>query len=64
LYNFQVALRDIVLVSDSSALYGFDIAPEALKNAIIIVNIIPVLILYPLLQKHFVKGINLGAIKG
>jgi putative aldouronate transport system permease protein len=64
LVNFQVALRDMVLISDSSALYGFDIAPEALKNAIIIVNILPVLILYPLLQKHFVKGINLGAIKG
>lgn len=64
LYNFQVALRDMILTDESMSQFGFTIATESLKNAIIIVNIIPVLILYPLLQRHFVKGINLGAIKG
>lgn len=37
---------------------------EALKYAVIIVSTLPVLMLYPLAQKHFVKGVMLGAIKG
>jgi len=37
---------------------------EALKYALIIVASVPVLILYPFLQKYFVKGVMIGAIKG
>ncbi|MDD7635583.1 MAG: carbohydrate ABC transporter permease, partial [Clostridiales bacterium] len=32
-------------------------------NAAIIVVIIPFMILYPFLQKYFVKGVNIGAVK-
>lgn len=64
LWNFQVILRDMVLESETSILDTSLIAPESLKNALIIVAIIPVGILYPFLQKYFVKGINLGGIKG
>ena len=66
LWNFQVILRDMVLESET-ALPSLDanrIAPESLKNAVIIVAIMPVGILYPFLQKYFVKGVNLGGIKG
>ena len=63
LYNFQVKLREMVLQDDygssSVVVYG-----RSLQNATIITAMIPVLILYPFLQKYFVKGINLGAIKG
>lgn len=63
LYNFQVKLREMVLQDDfgnsSIIVYG-----RSLQNATIITAMIPVLILYPFLQKYFVKGINLGAIKG
>ncbi|MBN1523643.1 MAG: carbohydrate ABC transporter permease [Spirochaetales bacterium] len=63
--NLQVRLKELVLDSTSqSDMGGHDLPPESLKNAVIILNILPVLILYPLLQRHFVKGINLGAIKG
>jgi putative aldouronate transport system permease protein len=66
LWNFQVILRDMVLESETSlpSLDASRIAPESLKNAVIIVAIIPVAILYPFLQKYFVKGVNLGGIKG
>ena len=66
LWNFQVILRDMVLESETSMprLDASQIAPESLKNAVIIVAIIPVGELYPFLQKYFVKGINLGGIKG
>jgi putative aldouronate transport system permease protein len=63
LYNFQVRLREMVLSNtlDASpeAVYG-----KSLQNAAIVVAMVPVMLLYPFLQKYFVKGINLGAIKG
>lgn len=37
---------------------------EVMKYAVIIVSTVPVLCLYPFLQKHFAKGVMLGAIKG
>lgn len=41
----------------------FDYTPETVKSATIMVAILPILMLYPFIQKHFVKGIMLGAIK-
>jgi len=37
---------------------------EQVKYGLIIVASVPVLILYPFLQRYFVKGILIGAIKG
>jgi putative aldouronate transport system permease protein len=65
LWNFQVILRDMVLESETTMpRLDATLAPESLMNAVIIVAIIPVAILYPFLQKYFVKGVNLGGIKG
>ena len=36
---------------------------NTVKNAAIIVIIIPFMIVYPFLQKYFVKGVNIGAVK-
>jgi putative aldouronate transport system permease protein len=38
--------------------------PEQLKNAVIVVAMIPVLCIYPFVQKYFVKGVMLGSVKG
>ena len=38
--------------------------PETIKSATIIVSIIPILIFYPFVQKYFIKGVMLGAVKG
>ena len=40
------------------------LTPESIKMAITMIVIIPILFVYPYMQKHFVKGIMIGAIKG
>jgi len=37
---------------------------QLLKYSLMVVASIPMLVLYPFIQKHFVKGIMVGAIKG
>ena len=37
---------------------------ESIKYALIIVSSAPVLVLYPFLQRYFVKGVMIGALKG
>ena len=43
------------------ALYG---KSQTMKYSVLIVAMIPVLILYPFIQKYFVKGVMIGAVKG
>ncbi len=40
------------------------VAPESFKAASIIISTVPILLFYPFLQKHFVKGVMVGSIKG
>ena len=37
---------------------------EAIKNAAIIVTTLPIVIVYPFLQKYFINGVIVGAVKG
>ena len=48
---------------DSGAVTALLVA-ETMKYALIVVSSVPVLALYPFLQRYFVKGVMLGAIKG
>jgi putative aldouronate transport system permease protein len=43
---------------------GVVIAPEGLKAATIMVTTIPILCIYPFVQKYFVKGVMMGSLKG
>lgn len=40
------------------------ISSESITSATIVISTVPILVLYPLLQKHFVKGITIGSVKG
>ncbi|MDR6555248.1 carbohydrate ABC transporter permease [Paenibacillus qinlingensis] len=66
----QLYLRDIVMDADSSsaALKSVDdmmnVSPEGIRAATVIASIIPMLLVYPYLQKHFVKGVLIGSVKG
>ncbi|GIP40610.1 putative ABC transporter permease protein YtcP [Paenibacillus sp. J31TS4] len=70
-WPIQILLRQIVVLASglSADTSGFDesfVAPpeQTIKMAVIVVATIPVLLVYPFLQKHFAKGALLGSIKG
>jgi len=73
MYPLQLILRNILIVNqatDSSMLSDVEEiierqkAAELVRYGIIIVSSLPVLILYPFIQKHFVKGVMIGSLKG
>lgn len=69
LYPLQLILREILIQGDTTMMTagsGEDIAliGETIKYATIIVATVPVLCVYPFLQRYFVKGVLIGAIKG
>ncbi|MEG0767904.1 MAG: ABC transporter permease subunit, partial [Clostridia bacterium] len=71
----QMVLRDLI-ISQSTMMnemgmeaQGDDFAQQAMlaesmKYAVIIVSTLPILALYPFIQKYFVKGVMVGSIKG
>lgn len=64
-YPFQLVLRNIVMQSNETQTDPNALKPvETLKMAIIVVGTVPILIVYPFLQKHFAAGVMVGAIKG
>ena len=62
LYNFQMKLRSMMQGSNLPNATGAA-TENTIQNACVIVAILPFMILYPFLQKYFVKGINIGAVK-
>ncbi|MFD2612287.1 carbohydrate ABC transporter permease [Paenibacillus gansuensis] len=70
LWPLQVKLRQMITADDiaidpSSSQFS-DLAhssPEGIKMAVIIVATIPIIMIYPFLQRHFVKGLLIGSIK-
>jgi putative aldouronate transport system permease protein len=44
---------------------GLAPAPSlAIKMAIVVIAVVPVLVIYPFIQRHFTKGVIIGAVKG
>lgn len=70
LFPLQVLLRNLVLAGSVSSgqvtQIGGDnlVVEDSLKYATIMVSTLPILIIYPFVQKYFVKGSMIGAVKG
>lgn len=67
LWMIQQFLRNILITSTSgSGVVDPDIMmmAEGVKMAAIVVSVIPIMIVYPFVQKYFVKGVLLGSVKG
>jgi len=65
----QLALRAILLQGDAAGQSGADAADiagmaENIRYATIMVATVPILLIYPFIQKYFVKGVMIGAVKG
>ena len=55
---------DPTMLTDASAIAKLQGMTELLKYAVIVVASVPVLAIYPFVQKYFVKGVTIGAVKG
>ena len=68
-FPLQLILREILLQNISSGnvegpAADQQIVGESIRYALIIVATVPILLVYPFIQKYFVKGVLIGAIKG
>ena len=68
LWPLQLVLRTYVINDTQlgSAELGTELLPPqaSIQMAILVVSIVPILIIYPFLQRHFAKGVLTGAVKG
>lgn len=72
LYPLQIVLREILVANsismdeivDPETMNAKQGLADLLKYSLIIVSSVPVIILYPFIQKYFIKGIMIGSLKG
>lgn len=69
-YPLQLILREILIQNDTSDMTmgvgndSMQAVSESVKYAVIVVSTLPVMMIYPFLQKYFEKGAMIGAVKG
>ncbi|MBP3360651.1 MAG: carbohydrate ABC transporter permease [Clostridia bacterium] len=56
--------NDTLLQSGEGVTSDQQLVPEAVKSAAIVITTIPIMCVYPFLQKYFVKGVMIGSVKG
>ncbi|MEE1223772.1 MAG: carbohydrate ABC transporter permease [Clostridia bacterium] len=70
LYPLQLVLREILIQSDTSSMQAGTISDDqfavsqTIKYAVTVVATVPILCIYPFVQKYFEKGVMLGGVKG
>ena len=68
-YPLQLMLRQLLFTEALNQIstaegIGQLVMPESMKAAAVVIAIIPIITIYPWLQKYFVKGVMLGSVKG
>ena len=70
LFPLQLTLREIVLLSSENSIVAeadgqdVEIYRPLIKYATIMVSVIPMMVIYPFVQKYFVTGVMIGSVKG
>jgi putative aldouronate transport system permease protein len=65
-FPLQVYLRDIIMAADPKSMNIdslMNVAQESVQGATVVASTVPILCVYPFLQRYFVKGVMLGAVK-
>ena len=60
----MVKNADPSLLAIEGASSQMNITPEGMRAAAIVVSTLPIMVIYPFVQKYFVQGVMLGAVKG
>lgn len=63
LWNFQMKLREMILLEQNLTDPGIMGYAETVKSASVIIAMLPFIFLYPFAQRYFITGVTLGAIK-
>ena len=66
-YPLQLFLRSVLIENketDQNPNFNQNLTPVGVKNSLIVLSMIPVMIVYPFVQKYFVKGVMMGSVKG
>lgn len=67
-FSLQLRLRQLLFAGQINQVsmenLGTQVMSESLKMASIVISTIPIILVYPWLQKYFVKGVMLGSVKG
>ena len=77
MYPLQMVLREILVLNDMSStptggmtgdmaalMYSKQQLSAIIKYGVMIVSTLPIIVVYPFLQKYFVKGMMVGSVKG
>lgn len=71
LFPLSLILREILILNDASidqmdinTLLALEERRNVMKYAVIVVSSLPVMLIYPFVQRYFVKGVMIGAVKG
>lgn len=70
LKTLQLYLRDVVMDADTSNATNksmddmMNMSPEGIRAATVVASTVPILLVYPFLQKYFIKGVLIGSVKG
>lgn len=70
-FPLQLVIKEILIQNDTTAMMqgnsnvgdGYSIS-ETIKYGVIVIATVPILVIYPLLQKYFISGVMIGAVKG
>ncbi|MFD0712100.1 carbohydrate ABC transporter permease [Paenibacillus sp. GCM10027626] len=69
LWPLAMVLRDILINNNMELTRAGSFISEefmladTIKNAVVVVSVVPIILVYPFIQKHFVKGVMIGSIK-
>ena len=67
-YVLQRMIRNLIIDAQAAYMESMSstasLSLESLKSATILVSVIPIIMIYPFIQKYFIKGVMLGSVKG